>query len=77
VDILRGISLAVQTGEIVSTIGPNGTGKSTAFKTIVGFLTPSAGRVTFEARTSPASAPTSSCGGASPTCRGGAPSFPT
>ena len=35
-------------GEIVSIIGPNGAGKSTAFKTIVGFLTPSAGRVIFE-----------------------------
>jgi len=31
----------------VSIIGPNGAGKSTAFKTIVGFLTPRAGRVLF------------------------------
>ena len=48
IDILHGVSLHVRPGEIVSIIGPNGAGKSTAFKTIVGFLTPSAGRVLFE-----------------------------
>jgi branched-chain amino acid transport system ATP-binding protein len=47
IDILHGVSLAVHANEIVSIIGPNGAGKSTAFKTIVGFLTPRAGRVTF------------------------------
>jgi branched-chain amino acid transport system ATP-binding protein len=46
-DILHDVSLEVRTGEIVSIIGPNGAGKSTAFKTIVGFLTPRAGRVIF------------------------------
>jgi ABC-type branched-subunit amino acid transport system ATPase component len=33
---------------MVSVIGPNGAGKSTAFKTIVGFVRPSSGRVTFD-----------------------------
>jgi ABC-type branched-subunit amino acid transport system ATPase component len=47
IDILHGVSLEVRAGEIVSIIGPNGAGKSTAFKTIVGFLTPRAGRVLF------------------------------
>jgi branched-chain amino acid transport system ATP-binding protein len=47
IDILHGVSLYVRAGEIVSVIGPNGAGKSTAFKTIVGFLTPRAGRVVF------------------------------
>ena len=46
-DILHDVSLNVRAGEIVSVIGPNGAGKSTAFKTIVGFLAPRAGRVTF------------------------------
>jgi ABC-type branched-subunit amino acid transport system ATPase component len=47
-DILHGVSLAVNAHEIVSIIGPNGAGKSTAFKTIVGLLTPRAGRVLFD-----------------------------
>jgi ABC-type branched-subunit amino acid transport system ATPase component len=46
-DILHGVSLAVQTGEIVSIIGPNGAGKSTAFKAMVGVLKPHGGRVVF------------------------------
>jgi ABC-type branched-subunit amino acid transport system ATPase component len=46
-DVLHGVSLSVAHNEIVSVIGPNGAGKSTAFKTIVGFLTPRAGRVVF------------------------------
>lgn len=47
-DILHDVSLRVKSGEIVSIIGPNGAGKSTTFKVIVGFLTPRAGRVTFD-----------------------------
>jgi ABC-type branched-subunit amino acid transport system ATPase component len=47
IDILHDVSLMVRVHEIVSIIGPNGAGKSTAFKTIVGFLTPRAGRVFF------------------------------
>jgi ABC-type branched-subunit amino acid transport system ATPase component len=46
-DILHDVSLTVRVNEIVSIIGPNGAGKSTAFKTVVGFLTPRAGRVLF------------------------------
>jgi ABC-type branched-subunit amino acid transport system ATPase component len=45
--ILHDVTLEVRAGEMVSVIGPNGAGKSTAFKTIVGFLRPTSGRVTF------------------------------
>src|SRR5215470_1882756 len=48
VDILTGVSLRVEAGEIVSIIGPNGAGKSTTFKAIVGFLRPRAGRILFD-----------------------------
>jgi ABC-type branched-subunit amino acid transport system ATPase component len=47
IDILHDVSLTVGVHEIVSIIGPNGAGKSTTFRTIVGFLTPRAGRVLF------------------------------
>lgn len=44
---LRGVSLTVDHGQVVSLIGANGAGKSTALNTISGLLKPSAGRVTF------------------------------
>ena len=43
VEILRGISIEVRDGEIVSMIGPNGAGKSTLMKTIFGLLHPRQG----------------------------------
>ncbi len=46
VDILDGVSFAVQEGEIATVIGPNGAGKSTLIKTIFGLLRPRRGRVT-------------------------------
>ena len=45
---LRGISLTVEQGEIVTLIGANGAGKTTTLKTISGLLHPRAGRVVFE-----------------------------
>ena len=42
---LKGISLAVEQGEIVSLIGSNGAGKSTTLKTISGLLNPREGEV--------------------------------
>lgn len=44
--VLRDVSLALQPGEILAVLGKNGMGKSTLLKTIMGFLTPTAGRVT-------------------------------
>lgn len=45
------MSFTVGEGEIVSLIGPNGAGKTTAFNVMTGFLTPSAGRVTYQGTT--------------------------
>ena len=44
-EILKGVGLAVERGEIVGVIGPNGAGKSTLLKVIAGVLRPSRGRV--------------------------------
>lgn len=46
--VLRGVSLTVDQGEIVSIVGPNGAGKSTVMKLIFGLLKPWEGAVTFE-----------------------------
>ena len=46
VDILTGVDLRVEGGEIVTVIGPNGAGKSTLIKSIFGLLPPRRGRVT-------------------------------
>jgi branched-chain amino acid transport system ATP-binding protein len=45
---LRGISLDVNRGEIVTLIGANGAGKTTTLKTISGLLHPRTGTVEFE-----------------------------
>ncbi len=46
-EILHGISLNVDEGEIVTIIGPNGCGKSTLMKTVVGLVQVWDGRVIF------------------------------
>ncbi len=45
---LRGISLTVNEGEIVTIIGANGAGKSTTLKAIIGNLRPRRGEILFE-----------------------------
>ncbi len=44
-EIIRGVNLAVQTGERVAVIGPNGAGKSTLFNLISGRFGPSSGEI--------------------------------
>jgi branched-chain amino acid transport system ATP-binding protein len=44
---LRGVSLSVAPGEIVTLIGGNGAGKTTTLKTILGTVRPRRGRVSF------------------------------
>ena len=45
---LQGLSLRVETGELVALIGSNGAGKSTTLRTISGLLRPTAGTITFD-----------------------------
>ena len=47
-DILKGVNLYVDTGEVVCVIGPNGAGKSTVFKALYGFIKVREGRVEFD-----------------------------
>ena len=44
-DILRGVDLTIEAGQVVCLIGPNGAGKSTVLKTISGLLRPRLGQV--------------------------------
>ena len=48
--ILRGVSFAVRPGELVCMVGRNGAGKTTSFRSIMGFRKPSAGTIAFEGR---------------------------
>jgi ABC-type branched-subunit amino acid transport system ATPase component len=49
-DILLGVSIRVESSEIVTIIGPNGAGKSTLLKTIAGLLKPHQGEVLFQGK---------------------------
>ena len=45
VDILRGVSLTVADGEFLVITGPNGGGKTTLAKAVMGLVTPTAGQI--------------------------------
>ncbi|MDO8964606.1 MAG: ABC transporter ATP-binding protein [Coriobacteriia bacterium] len=51
IEALKGISVKVRQGEIVTLIGANGAGKSTTLKTISGLLAPREGSITFMGQT--------------------------
>lgn len=48
IQALKGVSLTINQGEIVTLIGANGAGKSTILKTISGLLKPKQGEIAFE-----------------------------
>jgi branched-chain amino acid transport system ATP-binding protein len=48
--VLFGVSLKVDRGEVITLLGRNGMGKSTTIKCLTGILQPSAGKVLIEAR---------------------------
>ena len=47
---LKGISLEINEGEVVSIIGANGAGKTTTLQTISGLITPKSGSIIFEGK---------------------------
>lgn len=46
--VLKDVSLSTRQGEIVTLLGPNGCGKSTLIKVMLGLLSPSRGRVSYD-----------------------------
>ena len=44
-EVVRGVSLRIEQGEVVGLLGPNGAGKTTSFYMIVGLVRPDAGRI--------------------------------
>jgi len=50
IQALKGIDLEVKEGSIVSLIGANGAGKTTAMKSLIGLLKPQVGQILFQGR---------------------------
>ena len=46
--VLQGVSLGVGKGEVVSLLGRNGSGKTTTLLTIMGYLSPAPGSITYD-----------------------------
>ena len=49
-DVLRGGSLRLARGELVTLVGPNGAGKSTLLRTLAGLLAPRGGRIQLDGK---------------------------
>ena len=47
-EVLHGVDISVQNGELISVIGPNGAGKSTLIKTIMGLVKPKSGKILYD-----------------------------
>jgi branched-chain amino acid transport system ATP-binding protein len=45
IEVLHGINIAVEKGELVALLGANGAGKSTTIKAVMGLLRPTSGRI--------------------------------
>jgi branched-chain amino acid transport system ATP-binding protein len=50
IEVVHGVDLRVNRGEVIGMIGPNGAGKSSILRSICGLVRPSAGKTTFESR---------------------------
>lgn len=49
-DVLKGISFSAADGDLVAVLGPNGVGKSTLFKCMLGFLKPQSGDISLNGK---------------------------
>lgn len=49
-EVVKGIGLTVEAGEVVGLLGPNGAGKTTCFYLILGLISADAGRITLDER---------------------------
>ena len=47
-EVVRGVSIEVEPGQVVGLLGPNGAGKTTCFYMIVGLIPPDKGRITVD-----------------------------
>ena len=69
IEALRGISLGVDEGQVVTLLGANGAGKSTTLRAISGLAKPAAGDILFDGKSIAGLGPKRSCGWAFRMCR--------
>lgn len=51
VEVLKGVSLEIKKGEMVTLLGPSGCGKTTTLRSVAGLETPSSGEIIIEGKT--------------------------